>query len=79
MYKITEFIQLVKTHHLYTYTMFVVILFKVTSSQCEQEQISSTSFIQGHRYGAELEGKTDDVADGETDVLCVRFLLGQGM
>lgn len=72
-------IPLVKIHYLYTYAMLFVILFKVTSSLCEQEKMSSTSFIQGHTYETELEEKTDDVADGETDVLCVRLLLGQAM
>lgn len=58
------------------------LLIHLYNALCHSVQgnfLSSISFIQGHRYETELEGKTDDVADGETDVLCVRLLLGQAM
>lgn len=58
------------------------LLMHLYNALCHSVQgnfLSSISFIQGHRYETELEGKTDDVADGETDMLCVRLLLGQAM
>lgn len=81
MYKITQFIQLLKLHLQNCNVNDVPrrFLLKVTSSLCEREQTSSTSSIQDHRYETDLEGKTQVMLLMERQMCSVRFLLGQGM